>query len=94
VPSGPSWNPPPTIPIKQKTASETFEMSKSAYGEECLSRPSMFEWHERFKEGRESLQDDERKGRPSTSRTEESTGIIQKCSDVRRNDRDQQSDST
>jgi hypothetical protein len=35
---------------------------------------------EMFKEGeRESLQDDELKGRPSTSRTEESTEVIQKC---------------
>jgi transposase len=42
-------------------------------------RTSVFEWHERFKEGRESLQDDERKGCPSTSRTEESTEVIQKC---------------
>jgi hypothetical protein len=35
-------------------------MLKSAYGEECLSRKSVFEWHERFKEGRELLEDDER----------------------------------
>jgi hypothetical protein len=33
-----------------KTATETFEMLKSAYGEECLSRTSVFEWHKRFKE--------------------------------------------
>jgi hypothetical protein len=39
----------------------------------------MFEWHKRFKEGRESLQGDERKGRPSTSGAEESTEVIQKC---------------
>jgi predicted HTH transcriptional regulator len=32
-----------------------------------------------YKEGRESLQDDERKGRSSTSGTEESTEVIQKC---------------
>jgi hypothetical protein len=37
-----------------------FEMLKSAYGEECLSRTSVFEWHKRFKEGRESLEDNER----------------------------------
>jgi hypothetical protein len=34
----------------KKTATETFEMLKSAYGEEYLSRTSVFEWHERFKE--------------------------------------------
>jgi methylthioribose-1-phosphate isomerase len=63
----------------KKLATGTFEMLKSAYDEECLSRTSVFEWHKSFKEGWESLQDDERKGRPSTSRTEESTEVIQKC---------------
>jgi hypothetical protein len=63
----------------EKTASETFEMLKSAYDEECLSRTSVFEWHQRFKEGRESLQDNEQKGQYSTSRIEESKDIIQKC---------------
>jgi hypothetical protein len=65
--------------IKENRATETSEMLKSTYGEECLSRTSVSEWHKRFKEGRESLQDDERKGHPSTSRTEESTEVIQKC---------------
>jgi hypothetical protein len=64
--------------LKSYTATGTFKMM-SAYGEECLSRAHVLEWHRRFKEGRESLQDDERKGRPSASRTEESTEVIQKC---------------
>jgi hypothetical protein len=63
----------------KKTATETFEMLTSAYSEECLSRTSLFGWDKRFKDGREPLQDDERKGRPSTCRTEESTEVIQKC---------------
>jgi hypothetical protein len=54
----------------KKTATETFEMLKNAYGEECLLRTSVSEWRRRFKEGREMLQD-ERKGHPSTSRTED-----------------------
>jgi hypothetical protein len=33
----------------------------------------------RFKEGQKLLQDDEQKGHPSTSRTQESTEIIEKC---------------
>jgi hypothetical protein len=49
----------------KKTATDPFEMLKSAYGEECFSRTSVFEWHKRFKEEQESLQDDECKGRPS-----------------------------
>jgi hypothetical protein len=63
----------------KKTATETFEMSKSAYAAERLSRTGVSEWHERVREVRQSLQDDERKGRPSTSRTDESTEVIQKC---------------
>jgi hypothetical protein len=38
----------------------------------------MFEWHKRFKDGRESLQDIEQKGCPSSSRTKESTEVTQK----------------
>ena len=30
---------------------------------DCLNRASVFEWHKRFKEGRESLRDDESSGR-------------------------------
>jgi hypothetical protein len=37
----------------KKTATETFEILRSACGEKCL-RTSVFEWHRRFKEGRES----------------------------------------
>jgi hypothetical protein len=46
-------------------------MLKCEYGDELLSRTCAFEWGNRFKEGRESLEEDERKGGPSTSRTEE-----------------------
>ena len=35
-----------------------------------MSRTSLFEWHRRFKEGREEVEDDHRSGRPSTSRTD------------------------
>jgi hypothetical protein len=63
----------------KNTATETFEVLNKAYGEECLSRTSVFECHRRFKEGRELLQDDEQKGHPSISRTEESTEVIPTC---------------
>jgi hypothetical protein len=39
----------------------------------------VFGWHKSSKKGRELLQDDERKNRSSTSRTKESTEVIQKC---------------
>jgi hypothetical protein len=34
----------------KKTVTETFEMLKSAYSRECLSRTSVFEWHKRYTE--------------------------------------------
>jgi len=50
-------------------ASQTLEMLKTAYGDACLSRTSVFEWHKRFREGRTSLQDDPREGRPSNAKS-------------------------
>ena len=52
-----------------KTPSESFAMLQQVYGEETMSRSHAFEWHKRFKEGREEVEDDPRSGRPSTSRT-------------------------
>ena len=55
-----------------KTATETYGMLQTAYGPSCMNRSSVFQWHKRFKEGRESLRDDERCGRSR----EVSMGII------------------
>ena len=41
----------------KKSATETFQLLTEAYGEDCMSRARMFEWHERFSEGRKSLKD-------------------------------------
>ena len=46
-----------------KNATETYGMLQTAFGASCMNRPSVFEWHKRFKEGRESVRDDERCGR-------------------------------
>jgi hypothetical protein len=35
----------------KKTATGTFKMFKSAYGEKSLSRKNVFEWHKRLDEG-------------------------------------------
>ena len=51
-----------------KTPSESFAMLQQVYGEETMSPTRAFEWHKRFKEGREEVEDDPRSGRPSTSR--------------------------
>ena len=38
-------------------------MPQTAFRPSCMNRASVFEWHKRFKEGRESVRDDERCGR-------------------------------
>jgi len=38
-----------------KFATETYDLLKKVYGDECLSRTQVFEWFKRFKEGREEI---------------------------------------
>ena len=51
-------------------------MLQTAYGPSCMNRSSVFQWHKRFKEGRESLRDDERCGRSRQVSTSEMIGQI------------------
>ena len=46
-----------------KNATETYGMLQTAFGAFCLNQALVFEWHKRFKEGTESVRDDERCGR-------------------------------
>ena len=50
-----------------KSATETFAMLNTAYGDVVMKRTACFKWHERFKGGRQSNDDDKRPGRPPTS---------------------------
>ena len=43
-----------------KNATETYGMLQTTFGACCMSRASVFEWHKRFKEGREFVRDEER----------------------------------
>jgi len=45
---------------------QIFEMLRTAFGEQCLSRARIFEWHKRFKEGRDSVDDNLRSDRLMT----------------------------
>ena len=38
-------------------------MLQTTFGASCMNRASVFEWHKKFKGGRESVRDDERCGR-------------------------------
>jgi len=41
-----------------------------AYGERAMKKSGVFQWHRRFKEGREDVQDDPRSGQPKTQSTD------------------------
>ena len=57
-----------------KNATEMYGMLQTAFRPSCMNRASVFEWHKRFKEGRESVRDDERCGRSKEVNTPELIG--------------------
>ena len=59
-----------------KNATETYGMLQTAFTASCMNRPSVFEWHKRFKESRASVKDDDRCGRSKEVRTPELIGQI------------------
>ena len=65
----------------EKNATETYGMLQTAFGASCMNQASVFEWHKRFKEGRESLRDDERCGRSKEVNTPELIGKIKNFMD-------------
>ena len=40
-----------------KNATETYGMRQTTFRPSCMNRASVFEWHKRFKEGKESVRD-------------------------------------
>ena len=57
-----------------KNATETYGMLQTAFGASCMNQASVFVWHKRFKEGKESMRDEERCGRSKEVRTPELIG--------------------
>jgi len=43
---------------------------EKTYGNEDLNRSNLFRWYSRFRDGRDLVEDDERDGRPKSTRTE------------------------
>ena len=43
-----------------KNATETYGILQTSFGAFCMNRASVFEWHKRLKESRESVKEDER----------------------------------
>ena len=59
-----------------KRDTETYGMLQTAFRPSCMNRASVFECHKRYKEGRESLRDDERCGRSKEVNTPELMGQL------------------
>ena len=57
-----------------KNARETYGMLQTAFWPSCMNRAWVFEWHKRFKEGRESVRDDESCGRSKEVNTPQLIG--------------------
>ena len=51
-----------------------YGMLHTAFRPSCMNQASVFEWYKRFKEGRESVRDDERYGRSKVVNTSELIG--------------------
>ena len=47
---------------------ESIKLLKDVYGDNLMSRSRVFEWHKRFSEGREEVEDVKHPGYPSTSK--------------------------
>ena len=46
------------------------------YGSEALKLSKVFRWYSRFRDGRELVEDDERDGRPKSTRTEGNIVVV------------------
>jgi transposase len=68
----------------QKSAKETHEMLKLVYGDAAVTMKTVYKWFERFCNGCELVEDEERLGRPSTSKTQEN---VERVSEMIRSNR-------
>jgi len=62
-----------------KSGSKMLQLLRTACGDAFLSSAQVLRWHKAFKDRRESIEDEQRLGHPSTSRTENS-GSFESCS--------------
>ena len=60
--------------LGKNDATEMYGMLQTGFWPSCMNRASVFEWHKRFKEGWESVWDDERCGRSKEVNTPELIG--------------------
>jgi hypothetical protein len=54
-----------------KSLEETLRRPEEAYGTAAINKTQVYEWYKRFRDGRASVNDNPRCGRPSTSTNDE-----------------------
>ncbi len=59
-----------------KTGTETYELLRKTYREECVSRATTFLWFGKFRDGRENVHDYKQVGCPPTSRTDDNITAV------------------
>jgi len=59
-----------------KSASETLDLLKLAFGNEYVNKSTTFRWFSRFKNGMESVKDEKHVGRPILHRNPERVSQI------------------
>lgn len=58
-------------------ASRVLERLQAIYGDCCLSKSQVYEWYQRFRDGRTSVSDDEHPGRPVSASDDESVAFVE-----------------
>jgi len=59
-----------------KSGSEALQLLRTACDDAVLCSAQVFRWHKAFKDERDSVEDEQRTGRPSTSRTENNVARV------------------
>ena len=68
-----------------KSGNEIRAMLVQVYGDNAMKKTAVYKWVKHFSERKETVIEEERSGRPSTSKTEEN--IVKVCQIVRENRR-------
>ena len=59
-----------------KSATETHKLLQEVYGDTAVTNKTVCKWFGRFRDGQDSLNDNERSRRPSTSRNDDNVAAI------------------
>ena len=60
-----------------KSATETKTLLEQAYGQDSLGKTMVYEWHRRFREGRVTVEDEDRPGAPAIAINQENVAQVQ-----------------